>query len=114
FFAIAAKMMRRILVDHARRRARLRRGGAQKPLPLEVVTSAGADPTNLLDLNVALDRLATFDPFKASIVELHFFAGLSVAETADALDSSAATISRHWLTAKAWIYKELGRSSHGS
>lgn len=114
FFAIAAKMMRRILIDHARRRSRERRGGGQAPVPLEIAVAEGDDPTDLLDLDLALQRLAKFDSTKATIVELHFFAGLSVAETAEVLHCSTATVSRHWQTARAWIFRELRTSGHES
>jgi RNA polymerase sigma factor (TIGR02999 family) len=109
FFDLAGRMMRRILVDHARHRARVKRGGDVKIVTLErpdrlPAHLAGDD---VLALDEALHRLARHDSRKARIVELHFFAGLSVVETAEVLGCSKATVSRDWRFAKAWIGKAL-------
>lgn len=113
FLAIAARTMRRILVDYARRHWSIRRGGTnQRAVALEDVDDAGAlavaeRADELLALDEALDRLAVLDPRLASVVECRFFGGLSETETADALGISQRTVSRDWLTAKGWLFKEL-------
>lgn len=109
FFAIAAQAMRRILVDHARSRLRDKRGGAWEEVALDDAAQlAGKGPTvDLLALDDALKRLAEMDEQKARIVELRYFSGLSVKETAAVLDVSTNTIERHWTMAKAWLLREL-------
>jgi RNA polymerase sigma factor (TIGR02999 family) len=111
FFAFAAHLMRRILVDHARRRNRLRRGGGRELLPLSAAAGAadlaGFASPDLVALDDALTRLAAFDPQKATIIELRFFGGLTVEETAGQLGVSPETVGRHWRRAKAWLYQEL-------
>jgi RNA polymerase sigma factor (TIGR02999 family) len=116
FFAFAAHLMRRILVDHARHRNRARRGGGERHLPLDEIANVAnianiADLTfaspDLIALDEALTRLAALDPRKATIVELRFFAGLTVEETATQLGVSPETVGRHWRRAKAWLYQEL-------
>jgi RNA polymerase sigma factor (TIGR02999 family) len=109
FFAIAANIMRRILVEHARRRNADKRGGSIVRLPLDE-TLAVADETDvdLLAIDEALDRLATVDPQQARIVELRFFSGLSVEETAAALGVSPKTVKRDWSVARAWLRREIG------
>lgn len=111
FFAIAAKVMRRILVEHARARAAAKRGSGRPALPL--VEAAGVSIERLPEL-IALDdslsALARTDPLKASIVELRFFAGLSLDDTATVLDRSRSTVVRHWRLAKAWLFHELAGS----
>ena len=110
FFAIASTVMRRILVDHARRRARLKRGAGQRELPLDgAITDRACRDLQLLRLDEALRGLESVDPAKARIVELHFFAGLSVHETAHASGCSPSTVTRHWRMAKAWLQRELAR-----
>ncbi len=111
FFAIAAQAMRRILVDYARNRKREKRGGANDDLPLEEAFLAAADEMNvdLIALDEALTRLAEFDPQQERIVELRYFSGLSLEETAETLDISRATVARDWDVAKAWLYRELTR-----
>jgi RNA polymerase sigma factor (TIGR02999 family) len=119
FYAVAAQMMRRILVDHARRRQSLKRGGAPVQVTLGAVDreSHGAsspaqsslDPLDLLALDDALARLAELDPEKARLVELRYFAGLSMAEAAEALDVSLATVGREWAVARMWLRRELER-----
>jgi RNA polymerase sigma factor (TIGR02999 family) len=108
FFAFAAHLMRRILVDHARHRNRSRRGGGERPLPLaEVADLGGVSSPDLLALDEALTRLAALDPQKATIVELRFFAGLTVEETAVQLGVSPETVGRQWRRSKAWLYQAL-------
>lgn len=111
FFAIAATAMRRILVDYARNRKREKRGGANENLPLEEAFLAAADEMNvdLIALDEALTRLAEFDPQQERIVELRYFSGLSLEETAEVMDISRATVARDWDVAKAWLYRELTR-----
>jgi len=110
FFAVAARLMRRILMKRARRRHAAKRGGAATEIGVdEVEVQSGEPPVDLVALDAALTRLATVDPRQAHIVELRFFAGLSIEETAEALDISPATVKREWRTAKAWLYKEIQR-----
>ncbi len=111
FFAVGARMMRRLLVDHARRRGRVKRGGHW----LRVTLSHGVAPRlgrdfdheELLALDLALDKLAGLDPRQAKIVELRFFAGREVAEVAEALGVSKRTVEGHWTHARAWLKREL-------
>lgn len=108
FFAVAAQLMRRILVDHARRKLRGKRGGGAHDLPLdEVALISHQKSLELLTLDDALDRLAKLDPLKSRIVELRHFGGLSVAETAAVLDYSEVTVMRHWSLAKSWLKREV-------
>ena len=109
FYGIAATLMRQILIDHARSENRLRRGGPQRDLPLKTgFTLAVRDSQfDLLELNEVLERFAEKDPELARIVELRFFAGLDVTETADVMGVSESTIKRGWATAKAWLRREL-------
>jgi len=111
FFDLAGRMMRRVLVDHARRRARSKRGADAVVVSLSgIETPDGGEPESFEDvlaLDEALRRLAAIDDRKTRIVELHFFSGLSVIETAEVLDCSKATVSRDWRFAKAWLAKEL-------
>jgi RNA polymerase sigma-70 factor, ECF subfamily len=110
FFAIAANLMRRILVDHARRRDAHKRGGDQARLPLdEALAIAEESHVDLLALDEALDRLAAFDAQQARVVELRFFSGLSVEETATALGVSPRTVKSDWALARAWLRREIGR-----
>ena len=109
FFGIAANLMRRILVDHARRRDAEKRGGAQIRLTLEDVFAIAKEPdVDLLAIDEALDRLAAIDEQQARIVELRFFSGLSVEETAAALGVSPKTVKRDWSVARAWLRREIG------
>ena len=111
FFAIAAELMRTILVDHARSHATAKRGGGAHKLSLEealVVSHERA--AEVVALDEALNALAVIDPKQSRIVELRFFGGLTIEETAEVLDLSAATIKREWTTAKAWLYHELSKS----
>ena len=109
FFAIAATMMRRILIDYAKRKHRLRRGGVQSDLPLEdaLTIRVSESDFDLLALDEALDRLAAKEAHLARIVELRFFSGLDVIETAEVLGSSESTVKRDWQMAKAWLHREL-------
>jgi RNA polymerase sigma-70 factor, ECF subfamily len=111
FFAVAAQAMRRILVDHARTRHRDKRGGRDEDLPLEDVVLAIADEqgVDVAALDEALSRLARHDPRQETIVEMRYFAGLSIEETAEALGISKATVAREWQLARAWLYRELTR-----
>lgn len=111
FFGAASRAMRQILIDHARLRTRRKRGGRQRPIRLEehhrVVDALAVD---LLDLDDALQRLAGSQPRAARVIEYRFFGGLSVEETAEALQVSVRTIKRDWILARAWLYREmLGR-----
>jgi RNA polymerase sigma-70 factor, ECF subfamily len=112
FFAIAAQQMRRILVDHARAHRTAKRGGGAT-IPLTGIDVAGA-PLNLdlLDLEAALEKLAALDPRQSRLVELRFFGGLTVEETAAVLGIAAITVKRDWALARAWLYREL-RSAAG-
>jgi RNA polymerase sigma factor (TIGR02999 family) len=108
FFAIAAQLMRRILVDHARRNLRNKRGGGAADLPLDEATVLTPEKSaELLALDEALDRLATLDPLKARVVELRHFGGLSVKETAEVLKISEVTVIRHWGLAKSWLRQQV-------
>jgi RNA polymerase sigma-70 factor (ECF subfamily) len=107
FFALCARAMRRILVDHARSRASLKRGAGRICLELDEGRAAGRC-TNFLELDEALNRLAALDPRKSQVVELRFFGGLSEVETAAALGVSEETVQRDWRMARTWLYRELG------
>jgi RNA polymerase sigma factor (TIGR02999 family) len=108
FFALAATLMRRILVDRARRRHALRRGGGVLPVPAdESEGSTGPTSLDVIALDRALNELAILDQRQARVVELHFFAGLSFAETASVLGTSEATIFREWRFARLWLLKRL-------
>jgi RNA polymerase sigma factor (TIGR02999 family) len=105
FFAAAAEAMRRVLVDSARRKHSLKRGGRQQRVSLEEAISLDKQPADdLLALDEALTRLAQEDPVKAELVKLRYFAGLSVEQTAEALGISRATADRYWAYAKVWLY----------
>lgn len=108
FFGIAAQMMRRILVSHARARQAAKRGGAEQRITLgEDVAVAPQRDVNLLALDEALKKLEAIDLEKSRMVELRFFSGLSVAETAEVMGVSPRTIDRQWRTAKAWLYRDI-------
>ena len=99
--------MRRILVDHARRR-NLKRGAGVQHFSLEEAATLGTDvPHDLVALDEAMNELARIDPRKARVVELRFFGGLNVDETAEALNISSVTVMRDWSTAKAWLYRQM-------
>lgn len=107
FFAVASQAMRRVLVDHARRRRAAKRGGGLAPSPLDTVVLALESSTDLLELDIALDKLARLEPREARVVELRFFAGLTVPEVAGVLGLSPATVERDWTAARAWLRREL-------
>ncbi|MFN0179901.1 MAG: sigma-70 family RNA polymerase sigma factor [Gemmatimonadales bacterium] len=111
FFAIAAQAMRRILIDHARSRKRIKRGAGQIAVPLEEIESLMTDDAadELVALDDALDRLAKANPRAALVVERRFFGGLTLEETAAGLDVSLKTVQRDWLLARAWLRKEIDR-----
>ena len=111
FFAIAATMMRRILIDYAKTKHRVKRGGVHSDLPLENALTIGVGETDfdLLALDEALDRLAAKEAQLARVVELRFFSGLDVVETAEVLGLSESTVKRDWRMAKAWLRRELTR-----
>jgi RNA polymerase sigma factor (TIGR02999 family) len=109
FFAAAATAMRRVRVDHARARRALKRGGDQRRVELDSAAAAGPEPDlDLVAVDEALDRLAARDPAKARLVELRFFAGLTMSQVAEVLGVSLATAERHWAYTKAWLLAELG------
>ena len=112
FFALAAQAMRRILADHARRHRAAKRGGGAVRVPLELVeggapAAPAGDDVAADDLDAALDDLAKLDERQARVVELRFFGGLSIEETAEVLSVSSATVKRDWLVARAWLHREL-------
>ena len=109
FFAIAANLMREILVDRARKRNRAKRGGDQIDLPLreDVLVITTQRDADLIAIDEALARLSVMDPQQARVVELKFFGGLEINEIADVLGISAATVKRDWSTAKLWLRREL-------
>jgi RNA polymerase sigma-70 factor (ECF subfamily) len=110
FLAIAANSMRRILVERARARDAAKRGGSRMRITLTDAAAVAADPSvDLLMLDQALIRLAALDPEQARIVELRFFAGLSIEETAEALGISPATVKRNWCMSRAWLRIEMSR-----
>jgi RNA polymerase sigma-70 factor, ECF subfamily len=110
FFGMAANMMRRILVNHANHLHRQKRGGAEENLPLEEALNVAVKDrdVNLLELDKALNGLAELDERQAQIVELRYFSGLSIEETAEVLHISPATVKRDWNMAKSWLRTELG------
>jgi RNA polymerase sigma factor (TIGR02999 family) len=113
FFAVSAQLMRRILVDHARRH-NLKRGGAVPHVSLDDAAAVSSEvPTDLVALDDALNALAQLDPRKARVVEMRFFGGLSVEETAAVLNVSPITVMRDWSSAKAWLYRELTGGTDG-
>jgi RNA polymerase sigma factor (TIGR02999 family) len=108
FFAAAAEAMRRILVESARRKQRVRHGGEQKRLDLDRAPEVSSQTDdNLLALDEALERLQGDDPDAAAVVKLRYFAGLTIEQTALALDVSVRTANRHWAYARAWLYDRL-------
>src|ERR1044071_1596680 len=109
FFGIAARLMRQILVEHARGRQAAKRGGVQYRLSLSKVDRIASSPdVNLLALDEALGRLETLDPQKSRIVELRYFGGLGIEETAEVIGKSPATVKRDWSMARAGLRRELG------
>lgn len=114
FFAVSAQLMRRILVDHARRRNQKRGGGVPHVALEEAVVVGNYEDADLVALDNAMNELARLDPRKAQVVEMRFFGGLSVEEAAEALKVSAVTVKRDWRLARAWLYRELsGGTANG-
>lgn len=112
FFAIAAQLMRQILVDHARRNRAAKRGGHVCKLSLdEAAALPGKEDVDVLLLDQALSTLAKIDQRQSRVVELRFFAGLSLGEISQALEIAPATVQRDWVAARAWLYREMARSS---
>jgi RNA polymerase sigma factor (TIGR02999 family) len=112
FFGVAAQMIRRILVDHARSRGASKRGSGAPRLSLdEAIALPDRKDLDLVALDDALNTLAKVDPQQARIVELRFFTGLTVEETAEVLGISPATVKRDWVTAKAWLYRDISRAA---
>jgi RNA polymerase sigma factor (TIGR02999 family) len=112
FFAIAAQLMRRIVMKHAHRRHAAKRGGAARKLSIdEAIDLSRERAADLIALDDALTSLATIDPQEGRIVELRFFGGLTVEETAEVLGVSSATVKREWRTAKAWLRKEVASNN---
>jgi RNA polymerase sigma-70 factor (ECF subfamily) len=111
FFGVTAQVMRRVLIDHARRRGYTKRGGEAQQVPLEdaAVMSHGR-AAELVALDEALEELAKLDPRKSRVVELRYFGGLSIEETAEVLKVSPMTVRRDWRAAKAWLYRALTES----
>ena len=110
FFAVAAQTMRRVLLDHARARGALKRGGGAEQVSLTdsaAATDTPIDAVDLIALDDALTRLAAVDPQKARLVDLRYFAGLSIPEAAEVLGVSTATVTREWAVARAWLRREL-------
>lgn len=111
FFAVAAQMVRRILVDHARARQAGKRGASATRLSLdESIATPQHQDVDLVALDDALSDLSKLDPQQGQVIELRFFAGLTIAESAEALGVSAATVHRDWITAKAWLFDQLNRA----
>jgi len=110
FYAIAARVLRRVLVDHAKSRRREKRGGGIERIPLDEALVIGSEASKIvLDLDEALNRLAKHDLRKSEIVQLLYFGGLTYEETAEALSISPATVNRELKLAKAWLYRELAK-----
>jgi RNA polymerase sigma-70 factor (ECF subfamily) len=113
FFAVSAQLMRRILVEHARRH-NLKRGGGVLHVSLDEAAIVGGDQdTDLVALDDAMNALARLDPRKVQVVEMRFFGGLSVEETAEVLNVSTVTVKRDWRAARTWLYRELTRAING-
>jgi RNA polymerase sigma factor (TIGR02999 family) len=112
FFYAAAEAMRRILIDNARRKQRLKRGGGQQKIDLEDAEIAIEEPSeDLIALDEALAKLARADKVKADLVKLRYFAGLTLEQTAGILGLSKTTAKRHWTYARAWLYRQIAASS---
>jgi len=118
FYGLAARMMRRIAIDDARRRNRLKRGANAEKVPMElageVADEGSVEPVDAILLDRALSALESFDADAARIVELRFFGGLTFDETADAVGRSSSAIKREWVAAKAWLYRHMTESAQAS
>jgi RNA polymerase sigma factor (TIGR02999 family) len=112
FFAMAATLMRRVLVDYGRQRGREKRGGGISFTAPDENAAAPQAEVDVVALDAALERLAAVDAQQSRVVELRFFAGMSVEQTAEALDISPATVKREWATAKLWLFNELGNDGN--
>ena len=110
FLGIASQMMRRILVDHARAKHANRRGGGIAAVTFEDALAQVEIDDNLIRIHDALDALAKVDPHAAKIIEMRYFGGLSIAETADVLGISPTTVKREWTSARSWLFRELSRA----
>ena len=114
FFGVAARCMRQVLVDHARARTAAKRGGGEIRVTLSAAHARVDEPAaEILELHEALERLATVDPDQVRLVELRYFAGLTIEETAAALGVSPATVKRDWAIARAWLRRELADHASG-
>jgi RNA polymerase sigma-70 factor (ECF subfamily) len=112
FFGIAAQLMRRILIDHARKRDNVKRGGDVRKVPLdEAALVSQGRAADLIALDEALTRLEAIDERKSRVIELRFFGGLNIEETAEVLSISPATVQREWSMAKAWLYREISEDT---
>lgn len=109
FFAVAAKAMRQVLVDHARRRRALKRGGGALLVSIGQAEGRPQRQLDLVALDESLEQLAALDPRQSEVVELRFFGGLSVEETAEVLRVSPATVKREWSVARAWLFRQMRR-----
>ena len=110
FFAAAAQVMRQIRIDDARRRKRLKRGGDQRAEPLEIEPGVcDKDPTDVLAVHEALEKLQAVDPRKCELIHLRYFAGLSEEETAEVMGLSRRTVQLEWRIARAWLHRELSK-----
>ncbi len=111
FLAIASRTMRRVLVDYARTKKRIKRGGGERPIPLDEVEAFLPDreADEVLALDEALDRLAAVNERAAQVVNYRFYSGLTLEETAEVLEISTKTVQRDWLTARAWLRKEIAQ-----
>lgn len=114
FYALASKMMRRILLNHARDRIARKRGGGAQKIPLDSIEILSAEKSReLIALDEALESLAVIDPLKSRLVELRYFGGLSIQETAEILEIAPATVSKHWQLSRAWLRREMtGENNH--
>ncbi|MBL8228385.1 MAG: sigma-70 family RNA polymerase sigma factor [Bryobacterales bacterium] len=114
FFSVAAKMMRRILVDHARKRTTGKRGSGAEHLPIEDALDVPSESDSaLIAVDAALTRFSEIDPERSRIVEMRYFGGMDLAEIADVLQVSRTTVKRHWTVARLWLHRELENSSDG-
>lgn len=113
-FAVAAHLMREILIDHARRRARLKRDGGERVTLSGLDIAESSEDIDLVELDGALERLEQIDQVKARIVELRYFGGLSIEETAQSMAQSPATVKRHWQAARIWLFNALAGGPESS
>ena len=113
FFALASKAMRRILIDHARHKQRKKRGGGERPLPLDEATIilAANQPVDLLDLDDALNKLNALNEEASRVVECRYFGGLTLDETSQALDIPLSRVRRRWEFARAWLFEQLNQDN---